>query len=191
VAWADFMPGCRMNLNHDLAQLDNASDRQPDELKYGLRRVGSRADFRDAYDRVGKVLFKAGVLEDSSAFYQNRRRISNWERYGPSWTGMIKPSDGVKMTTSPWGDEAMMKKNLEINSGVFYQAIRKNAARLLPLAGEAGPGKLGESGLKGFPQLPRNRAVGISTGRALLYLAEGEKDMASPKTASHNKYYVY
>ncbi len=69
MAWAFFMPGCWMNLNYNLAQLDNAMGRRPEALEYGLRKVELQADSRVAYDPVGNVLFKAGVLEDSAAFF--------------------------------------------------------------------------------------------------------------------------
>jgi tetratricopeptide (TPR) repeat protein len=58
------------SLNYNLAQLYNAANMWAEALRYGLRAIDLRNNFRDAHDLVANVLFKMEDFEDSILFYR-------------------------------------------------------------------------------------------------------------------------
>jgi tetratricopeptide (TPR) repeat protein len=58
------------SLNYDLAQLYNATDNLREALRYALKAIELQNNYRDAYDLLGNVFFKAGNFEDSVTYYR-------------------------------------------------------------------------------------------------------------------------
>jgi tetratricopeptide (TPR) repeat protein len=60
---------------YNLGQLYNTQGLNPEALKFGLRAVELKQDYRDAYDLVGNVCFKMGDFENSVRLYEQAVRL--------------------------------------------------------------------------------------------------------------------
>jgi tetratricopeptide (TPR) repeat protein len=62
-------------LHYNLAQVSNATSDPEEALEHAWMAIRLKPDYRDAYDLLGNVYFKAGVLEGSLAAYGEALRI--------------------------------------------------------------------------------------------------------------------
>lgn len=69
-------------MNYNLGQLHNASNRPEKALKYALRAVELDRDFKDAYDLIGNVYFKIQDYENSLQAYREVIRIDSGDAMG-------------------------------------------------------------------------------------------------------------
>lgn len=60
---------------YNLGQLYNTQGLNPEALKFGLRAIELKQDYRDAYDLVGNVCFKMGDFENSLRLYEQAVRL--------------------------------------------------------------------------------------------------------------------
>lgn len=60
---------------YNLGQLYNSRSVNPEALKFGLKAMELKPDYRDAYDLVGNVCFKMRDLEDSVRLYEQAVRL--------------------------------------------------------------------------------------------------------------------
>jgi len=60
---------------YNLGQLYNTQGLNPEALKFGLKAIELKQDYRDAYDLVGNVCFKMGDFENSVRLYEQAVRL--------------------------------------------------------------------------------------------------------------------
>jgi tetratricopeptide (TPR) repeat protein len=60
---------------YNLGQLYNTQGLNPEALRFGLRAIELKQDYRDAYDLVGNVCFKMGDFENSVRLYMQAVRL--------------------------------------------------------------------------------------------------------------------
>ena len=60
---------------YNLGQLYNTQGLNPEALRFGLRAIELKQDYRDAYDLVGNVCFKMRDFEDSVRLYEQAMRL--------------------------------------------------------------------------------------------------------------------
>ncbi len=60
---------------YNLGQLYNTQGLNPEALRFGLKAIELKQDYRDAYDLVGNVCFKMGDFENSVRLYEQAVRL--------------------------------------------------------------------------------------------------------------------
>jgi tetratricopeptide (TPR) repeat protein len=62
-------------IDYNLGQLYNSLGHYAEALKYGIKALELKRDYRDAYDLAGNVCFKVGDLENSVKLYEEAVRL--------------------------------------------------------------------------------------------------------------------
>ncbi len=62
-------------IHYNLGQLYNIQGLNPEAVRFGLKAIELKQDYRDAYDLVGNVCFKMGDFENSVRLYEQAVRL--------------------------------------------------------------------------------------------------------------------
>jgi tetratricopeptide (TPR) repeat protein len=147
-------------MNYNLAQLYNSTGLWRLALRYALRAIELQNDYRDAYDLVGNISFKAAEYQDSIWFYQQAVLLAPEDALGRY---------NLACAYSGLGEEDLAEKN-------WLLAIQQEKAK--PLAGETR--KSEPSGaLKVFVRVrPEPVSYDSYFSLGMLYSKQGKKETA-------------
>lgn len=144
-------------LNYNLAHLYNISHELEQALRYAWRATELKPDFRDAYDLIGNIFFKARDFENAARFYQEVLHIDPKDAQGHYNLACVYAAEGDNLAA-----EEHWKKAIQYEKGVEVEE-EKTPEDVLAIS-----------------LIVRSKPVSFEAHKSLgkLYLEQGKKEAA-------------